>query len=77
MDVLASQFTADVKLKSDTVNVDVNPGDLRFPLQASTPQIAHVHQYIPAVLGKRSAPDKSILRQTEEELRSRTLNNNL
>jgi hypothetical protein len=56
MDVMASQFTADVKLKSDTVNVDVNPGDLEFPLQNHTPQIMHVHQYIPPVLGKRSDP---------------------
>ena len=54
MDVLATQLTANVNLKSDTVNVDVNPGDLEFPLQASTPQVAHIHQYIPPVLGKRS-----------------------
>ena len=51
MDVMASQFTADVKLKSDTVNVDVNPGDLKFPLQEHAPPITHVHQYVPHVLG--------------------------
>ena len=48
---MASQFTADVKLKSDTVNVDVNPGDLEFPLQKHNPPVTHVHQFIPPVLG--------------------------
>ena len=54
MDVTASLATADVTLKSDTVNVDVNPGDLKFPVQANIPKIAHIHHYIPPVLGKRS-----------------------
>ena len=56
MDVTASQFIANVNLKSDTVNVDVNPGDLKFPMQPynAPPKITHLHQYIHPVLGKRS-----------------------
>lgn len=57
MDVMASQFTADVKIKSDTVNVDVTPGDLKFPMQARSPrvEVAHFdHVVHPVLLGKRS-----------------------
>jgi hypothetical protein len=76
MDVMASQATADVKLKSDTVNVDVNPGDLTFPVQGSTPKIAHIHQYIPPVLGKRSDPPDNSFGILRSSRLSRTLDNN-
>ena len=51
MDVTASQFTADVTLKSDTVNVDVKPGDTDVPLQKNQ-NVLRVYQL--PMLGKKS-----------------------
>lgn len=51
MDVLASPVLATVSLKSDTVNVDIRPGDTNVPLQTK-PKVLHVYQL--PMLGKRS-----------------------
>ena len=59
MDVTASQFAADVSLKSDTVDVDVKPGDTNVPIQARHQKLLHVYQL--PMLGKKSkVPQKAI-----------------
>lgn len=52
MDVTASQFTADVSLKSDKVDVDVKPGDTDVPLQTNSQKLLHVYQL--PMIGKKS-----------------------